>query len=454
MVILRTVQGAVIQLFPKTGQAEKMYLLYNILLWLILPLLLFYHLYRSISRGRPPALLQRYGLDCSAALAVLQGRRPIWVHAVSVGETIAVKPLISALRRKFPDSPLLVSNMTETGRGVAMANREIDCCIYFPFDYQFAAARLLQKINPLAVIVAETEIWPNFIRSAKKIGIPTIIVNGRISDRSFGRYLRLGCFFRPVLADITALCMQSAEDARRIVAIGADSAKVYVTRNLKFDIPARTVARSERQSIRATFRLATDSRIIVAGSTHPGEDEQLLDAFSVILAGGHNVLLVLVPRHPERAGEVAELLLNRGFCYRRRSQLQADSDTTRTGEVLLVDTIGELMSLYAAADIVFVGGTLVPLGGHNLLEPASLGCPVLFGENVSNFREIASLVLSYGAACQVRNSDELAETCSALLADEERMRIMGENGRRLLQEQGGATGLNMAVIEKIVNGEQ
>jgi len=429
-----------------------MYLLYNILLWLSFPFILLYHLYRSISRGRPPALRQRFGFDCSAAAALLQGRRPIWVHAVSVGETIAVKPLLAALRSRFPGTPLLVSNMTETGRGVALGIREIDCCIYFPFDYRFATARLLKAIRPVAVIVAETEIWPNFIRSARQLGIPTVIVNGRISDRSFGRYLRLGMFFRPVLANISALCMQSDEDARRIVAIGAADSKVYVTRNLKFDIQVRAVDGSELQAIRAAYRLAAACRVITAGSTHPGEEEQVLDAFSAILDDLPDALLVLVPRHPERAAEVAALLAARGFRYRRRSQLQTDSDVTVAGEVLLVDTIGELMSLYAAADIVFVGGSLVPLGGHNLLEPASLGRPVLFGEHVANFREIAALVLSYGAACQVGSAAELAGLCCALLADDERMRRMGDNGRRLLQEQGGATGLNMAVIEKIMKG--
>jgi 3-deoxy-D-manno-octulosonic-acid transferase len=427
-----------------------MYLIYNLLLWLILPLLLPYHLYRSISRGRPPALLQRFGFDCAAAVAILRGRRPIWVHAVSVGETIAVKPLLKALRQKYPDIPLLVSNMTETGRGVSMGVSEIDCCIYFPFDYRPATSAILRKIRPLAVIVAETEIWPNFIRSAKRLGIPTIIVNGRISDRSYGRYLRLAGFFRPVLADIAALCMQSAEDAQRIVTIGAAPEKVNVTRNLKFDIAARTVSNEELLALRSSFRLAGDCRVITAGSTHPGEEEQVLDAFSAILANGHEALLVLVPRHPERAGEVTALLGRRGFRYNLRSQLRADSEVSVGGEILLVDTIGELMHLYAAADIVFVGGSLVPLGGHNLLEPASLGRPVLFGENIANFREIASLALSYGAACQVSSSAELAALCCTLLDDSEQMKTMGESGRRLLQEQGGATGLNMAVIERFV----
>lgn len=430
-----------------------MYLIYTILLWLIWPFLIVYHLYRSISRGRPPALLQRFGFDITAAIAILRGRRPIWIHAVSVGETIAVKPLISALRLRYPDIPLLLSTMTETGRGLAQKITEIDCCLYFPFDYRLATNRLLQKINPLAVIIAETELWPNFIRSAKKLDIPTIIVNGRISDRSFSRYLRLGRFFRPVLADMFALCMQGSEDARRIVAIGANSARVFVTRNLKFDLLTKTLAADELQTVRAAFRLVSDCRIITAGSTHSGEEEQILDAFARILAKGHKALLVLVPRHPERAAEVAGLLVRRGFTFLRRSQLKEDSPVIAAGEVLLVDTIGELMNLYAVADIVFVGGSLVPCGGHNLLEPASLGRPVLFGEHVANFREIASLALSYGAASQVGNSTELAELCCTLLNDHEKLQFMGDNGRRLLQEQGGATALNMAVIERILQSQ-
>lgn len=427
-----------------------MHLLYTILLWLLLPLLIPYHLYRSISRGRPAALRQRFGFDCSAAVALLKGRRPLWIHAVSVGETIAVKPLLVALRQRYPDIPLLVSNMTETGRGVAQGIKEIDCCIYFPFDFSFASERLFRQLRPLAVVIAETEIWPNFIRVAKKQGIATIIVNGRISDRSFDRYLRLGRFFRPVLADLRALCMQSAVDAARIVAIGADPATVFVTRNLKFDIPARSVTAEELAAVRRSYGLADGCRVITAGSTHPGEEEQVLDAYAELLAKGHEALLVLVPRHPERAADVAGLLTRRGFPFRRRSQLQAGSARLAAGAVLLVDTIGELMQLYAAADIVFVGGSLVPLGGHNLLEPASLGRPVLFGAHMANFREIAALVLDYGAACQVASAGELAERCAELLADEGRMRCMGEGGRRLLQEQGGATALNLAVIENIV----
>lgn len=427
-----------------------MAILYNFLLWLILPGLVLYHLYRSWSRQRPAALAPRFGCVDQAFLASLGGRRPIWIHAVSVGETIAVKPLIAGIRSRYPGVPIVVSNMTETGRSVARGIKEVDGCLYFPFDYRFATRRLLQQVNPQLIVVAETEIWPNFFRSARTLGIPAIIVNGRISDRSYGRYRRFRRFFRPVLADIAALCMQSDEDARRVTAIGADGAKVFVTRNLKFDIPACNISENRLMEMRAAYALDPACSVITAGSTHPGEEALVLDAFDAIGRSGHGALLVLVPRHPERAGEVAALLTERRLTFQRRSQLTADSPAVTAGGVLLVDTIGELMNLYTAADIVFVGGSLVPVGGHNLLEPASLGRPVLFGEYLSNFREIAAQVLDYGAGFRVSGAEELATVCSALLADQARRNFMGENGRRLLREQGGATALNLAVVDQFL----
>jgi 3-deoxy-D-manno-octulosonic-acid transferase len=430
-----------------------MYLLYNIALLLALPLVLAYHLYRSISRGRPPALMERFGFIDSKALLSLQGNRPIWIHAVSVGETIAVKPLLSALKKEFPEIPLVVSNMTETGRSISLGIKEADCSIYFPFDYSFSCDRLLKIINPHAVIIVETELWPNFLRSARNMSIPTVIVNGRISDRSFQRYMKMSRFFRPMLAAVTAFCMQSEEDARRIVAIGAVSGQVRITRNLKFDIPGRSYSVAELQKIRSGYLLDGSMALLTAGSTHPGEDEQVLDAFAAIIAEGKQVTLVLVPRHPERAAEVADLLTRRGYAFFRRSSLAEKNGLFASNEVLLVDTIGELMNFYAISDLAFVGGSLVPAGGHNLLEPASSGCPVLFGPHMANFREIAALTVAYGAGCQIKDAEDLAFTSCKLLADGNARSLMGENGRRLLREQGGATELNMEVIGRLVKGE-
>lgn len=429
-----------------------MHLVYNLVLILITPLLVAYHCYRSVSRGRPSALKERFGSLDPETRKMLAGVRPIWVHAVSVGETIAAKPLLAALKRTYPDRPLIVSNMTETGRTVAKSLNEIDGCIYFPFDYSFAVRRLLQSVDPCLVIIVETEIWPNFLRQAKQLGIPTMIVNGRISDRSYGRYLRLRPFFAPVLAHVTAFSMQSRLDAERIVAVGAPPERVTVGRNLKFDIPAKRFAAAELDEIRDRFGIDGALQVLTAGSTHQGEEAQILDAFCRLKAANGTVVLILVPRHPERAAEVADLLGKYGLNFSLRSRLSTGPERFRSGEVLLVDTIGELMSFYAIADLVFVGGSLVPTGGHNLLEPASLGRPVLFGPHMSNFREIAAMTIDYGAGLQVASADELAANWASLLADAERRNVMGEGGRRLLAEQGGATGLNMETVANILQG--
>jgi len=431
-----------------------MYLIYNILIWLALPLILVYHLYRSVSRGRPTAFLPRFGYLGSDQLALLGGNRPIWVHAVSVGETIAVKPLLAELKKRYPDSPIVLSNMTETGRIVAASLRDVDLAIYFPFDYTFAVRRLLRSVDPGLIVIVETELWPNFLKTARRLGIPAMIVNGRISDRSFKRYRKLRSFFSAVLGDLAACCMQSAADAERVTAMGAPSRKVTVTRNLKFDIPCRTLGLGELASIRSRFAIPESLFVFTAGSTHQGEDDAVLAAFAALRRSGARAVLVLVPRHPERSGEVAGLIERNGLTYRLRSSLGAHVEPVGEGGVLLVDSVGELMSLYAISDLVFVGGSLVRVGGHNILEPASLGVAALFGPHMSNFREIAAMSLGYSSARQVADADALAREAVALFHDGEGRRLMGENGRRLIAEQGGATALNMAVIDRLMQGEQ
>lgn len=427
-----------------------MYLIYNILILLALPLVTVYHIYRSVSRGRPAALLPRFGFIGKERLATLGDRRPIWVHAVSVGETIAVKPLLAELKRTYPDSPLVLSNMTETGRSIAAGLREVDLAIYFPFDYPFAVGRLLRSVNPCLVVIVETELWPNFLRSARRLGIPSMIVNGRISDRSHGRYRLLRGFFRSVLGDLSACCMQSSADAERVIDIGAPARIVDVTRNLKFDIPCRLLAPAELEAIRGRFGIPGSLFVFTAGSTHQGEDAAVLAAYAALRQNGARCLLLLVPRHPERAGEVAGLINSFGLTCRLRSSLGGNLSPLQEGQVLLVDTVGELLSLYAISDLVFVGGSLVPVGGHNLLEPASMGVAALFGPHMSNFREIAATSRAYDSARQVADAAGLAASVSALYHDSAARLQMGENGRRLIAEQGGATGLNMAVIDRLL----
>jgi 3-deoxy-D-manno-octulosonic-acid transferase len=427
-----------------------MYFLYSIAIWLAFPFLVAYHVYRSRGRGRRPALGERFGFVPEEQLMTVAGKGTIWVHAVSVGETIAVKPLLKALKERFPDRKIVLSNITETGRSVALQLPEVDLCIYFPFDCRFAVRKLLRKIRPALVLVVETEIWPNFLRAAREMGIPAVMVNGRISDRSYGRYLRLRWFFSVVLRDLTRFCMQTGEDARRIAAIGAPSDRVAVTRNLKYDLPVVTFSPTEKEAIRSGYHIPLGVPLFTAGSTHPGEDEEVIAAYRRIIAEGGELFMVLAPRHPERASQVAEILKHDGVPFTLRSQLESRSSEFCSGEALLVDTVGELMKFYAVSDLVFVGGSLVPTGGHNILEPASLRVPVLFGPHMSNFREAAALVLDCGGGLQVGDGEELADTLDVLLKDEARRRAMGENGARLMEENSGSTKLHLEVIEKLL----
>jgi 3-deoxy-D-manno-octulosonic-acid transferase len=425
---------------------------YDIVLWLSLCFVIPYHLFRSVQRKRPAAFAERFGFIAPDALKVLDGERPIWIHAVSVGETIAVKPFLKALKRRFPDRKIVLSSTTVTGRSVALTLPEVDLCIYFPFDYRFAVRRLLSSIRPSLVLIVETEIWPNFLRSARLLGIPVAMVNGRISDRSTSRYLKMRWFFSRVLCDFAWFCMQTGEDARRIIAMGAPSDRVEITRNLKYDLPVASFSPVEKQELRSAYRIPAGISVLTAGSTHQGEDETLIAAYRQLIAAGNSLFLVLAPRHPERVPQVAELLKRGGISFTLRSQLEARTEPFRCGEALLVDTVGELLKFYAVSDMVFVGGSLVPTGGHNILEPAAQRVPVLFGPHMNNFREAAALVLKQGGGLQVRDGEELTAVLATLLKDETYRRAMGENGAKLMEDNSGSTARHLKVVERLLEG--
>lgn len=420
--------------------------LYNIIsLFLLLPVC-GYHLYRSLSRGRAPGFKERFGVLPDTELAKLRQKPVIWLHAVSVGEAIAARPLLKALRSRYPDHAILVSTTTETGRAIAAGFPEKDCCVYFPFDFLPAVRRSLDTIRPRIIIIMETEIWPNFTREAARSNIPVLLANGRISDRSFSRYLKFSWFFRHPLQLFSTLCMQTEADRERIIAIGAPPESTITAGNLKYDIPFRTVSRDEKNRLREQYLIPEALGVLCAGSTHPGEEEEVLTAFKQTLATDKNLMLVLVPRHPERADAVSALLERAAVPYRRRTKLKLGTESFNGGEVLLVDTIGELMKLYGLSDLVFVGGSLVPTGGHNLLEPASVGVPSLFGPHMTNFREIAALTLQYQAGIQVADTEALARTCRMLLADNTLRLQLGQNGLLMMRENGGATARHMEII--------
>ncbi|MHC1699100.1 MAG: 3-deoxy-D-manno-octulosonic acid transferase [Geobacteraceae bacterium] len=431
-----------------------LYLVYDILLFLAVPLYIPYFLFRCVIRRRiRKGIAERLGFLAREKRARLEDCETFWVHAVSVGETIAVRPLLKALKKRYPDKKIVLSTVTETGRSIAEKFSEVDVCIYFPLDFGFAVRRMMEAVRPSLIMVVETEIWPNFLRCAHRSGVPTVLVNGRISDNSFGGYKRFSWVFRPVLENFDALCMQTEVDVQRIIAIGALPARVHAAKNLKYDIPLVRVSEEKKRSLLDRYCLPSGLPVVTAGSTHRGEDEIVLNAYHTLLSDGRQSVLILVPRHPERADEVVKIAEQGDLRCVRRSQLDGQSSRLQSGEVLLVDTVGELMDIYAISDLVFVGGSLVPVGGHNLLEPASLAVPVIFGPHMNNFREIAALILQHQGGVQVPDEAALTESLRQLLdCPAERLKL-GENGARILSENRGSTERHMEIIAALLSGK-
>lgn len=429
---------------------SMLYLVYDILLIIGVPLLVPVYLIRSLRRGRlKKGMGERLGFLSREKIAFLDGRDTIWVHAVSVGETMAARPLLKALKSRYPNHLIVLSTVTETGQGIGEGIRDVDLCIYFPLDLSLFVKRTLKIVHPSLIVVVETEIWPNFLRQAGLMGVPVILANGRISDKSFAGYRRFSGIFRSVLPDFTALCMQTEEDARRIVAIGAPAGRVYVTKNLKYDLDVDIPPDERKAELRARYRIPGHCLVFIAGSTHQGEEEPILSAYQSLIQQGLQLILILAPRHPERSEEVAALLERHGIYHIRRSSLAQAPRGLQPGEALLMDCVGELMDVYSISGLVFVGGSLVPVGGHNLLEPAALGVPVFFGPHMSNFREIASKILESGAGVQITDAGMLTSFLKGLLDDQPGRVSMGANGARLLKENRGATSRHMDVIASI-----
>ena len=361
---------------------------------------------------------------------------PLWLHAVSVGEVMAATPLAKELGSRRPDLPLLVSTVTDTGRAVAEQRLDAKQYVFFPLDFGWAVRSALTKLSPRLVLLTETELWPNFIRVCRSRGIPVVVINGRISPRSFPRYRMARRWFGRVLSDVRFFCMQSAQDAERVLLLGAPPEKVRVVGNLKYDLPTlREVP--DAATVRARLGLPAGRRLLVAGSTHRGEEETVLEAYRALAGTRRDLSLLLAPRHPERLEEVERLVRKAGLAFVRRSQLPA---TPLDGAaVILLDTMGELAQIYAAAAAVFIGGSLIPHGGQNILEPAAVGRPVVHGPHMGNFTEMRDLFREAGAAIQVQDGASLLERLAALLDDPVLADRMGKAGREIVETHRGAT---------------
>jgi 3-deoxy-D-manno-octulosonic-acid transferase len=392
---------------------------------LLAGLLLAFPYYLVRFRKYLPTLSDRLGL-----LTLPQLQNSIWVHAVSVGEVKAVEKLLEGLRREFPGRQLVVSTATPPGQELARQRRDIiDHTFYFPLDLPWCVLRSLNRVNPQMVIIAETEIWPNFLRACRRRGIQVLMINGRISDRSFARYRIVRHWLRRVFQDYTIMAMQSETDRRRIEAIGADPQRVAVFGNLKYDV---VVSTKPLDPGLAAF-LGDWQQTWVAASTMPGEEEFVLDSFSEVRQKNSDLKLIIAPRHADRFSAVEELVKSRGLSCVRRTLL------AHSGTVLLLDTIGELASVLEYATVVFVGGSLVPKGGHNILEPARHRKPIVFGPHMENFRDMTRLFLEAGAAIQIQDASQLGPSIEKLLSNPERASELGRNAYAVAQSNTGAT---------------
>ena len=374
----------------------------------------------------------------------------IWIHAVSVGEVLATRALIPALRDRYPDHPLWLSTTTQTGRTAATGLEGVDGLFYFPLDLSSVVTRVLDHIRPELFVMVDTELWPNLLRHCARRGVKTVLVNGRISDRSYPRYRLVRPFFRHVLAGIDRVCAQSDESGRRLIELGALPTRVTVTGNLKFDILRApdfpTSSRGDR--VLRAFRIPESRTVVMAASTHAGEEAPVLDAFARIRRDDPTAILVVAPRHPERCAEVTALAAGLGLETVRRSALPADG--APRAAVVVLDTVGELATLFQIATVVFLGGSLVRGGGHNVLEPAVWGKPVVFGPHMENFAEIAELFLTNRAACQIPSADALEPILSTLLGDPVRRAALGAAARALVEANRGATERSLSVMATLL----
>lgn len=420
-----------------------MYWVYSALLALAMLISLPYWLWQRLRHGKYRAgLEQRLG----RVREHLTSQQPtIWVHAVSVGEVLAVSRLVDLFKTRFPGHRVVISTTTDTGQKLARTKFGDESVFYFPLDFAFAIRPYLRVLKPRLVVIAETEFWPNFLHLTHLSGARIAIVNARISDRSWPGYKRFQSLLTGVLWQVDLFLAQTDEDRRRLIDIGAPADRVEVSGNLKFDVPPPP-APPIVDSLRTVFRQAGSTPILVCGSTVEGEEPLLLQAFVNVLASYPKAVMVLAPRHPERFADVAKLLEELGVHFWRRSLWSGEPIA---GGVLLIDTIGELASLYALADIAFVGGSLVPRGGHNIIEPAQHGVAIVVGNHTENFRDIVGLFQSRDAV-RVVGPAEFPLVLMELISHPEERAALGRRASETLQSQTGASERTLAALEKLI----
>ncbi len=397
---------------------------------------------------------QRLGLYPKDILDELEGKDIIWVHAVSVGEVMAARILCENILERFPEGRLAISTITKTGNDTAKRLfKERTTILYLPVDISLILNRVFEKIRPKLFVIIETEIWPNLILSLHKKSVPVILVNGRISPKSYGNYMKVKFFVKGILEKMTLFCMQNDEYADRIKEIGAPADRVVITGNMKFDVADRQ-AISEKldvDAIKSDLNLAEGQPLFIAGSTHRPEEKIVLRVYRNLLKNYSNVKLLIAPRHVERTQEIERLIRRSGFTPVRTSKLTqyAIHNTQYETPVLILDTMGRLNQIFSIGTIIFMGGSLMRKGGQNILEPATFSKPIIFGPHMFNFKDIKDAFLREGAACMVKDEKGLLETTSMLLSDSRKREELGGRAKSLIEKQKGATQRNLKEIVKL-----
>ena len=395
-------------------------------------------------------LSQKLGFLPPHLLLKLSGSRPVWIHAVSVGEVTATIPLIQEIKKRYPSQKIILSTVTVTGNYTATIRaREVDAVIYFPFDYPFIVKRVIRQIKPKLFIILETELWPNILRELKRNNIPSVVVSGRISNRSYHKYRWGRFFFSKVLDNIHVFCMQTEVDTKRIINIGADKDRVTTVGNLKFDQCVPTITTEEKENLYNMLSLKEGQTIFIAGSTHKGEENIVLEVFKNLKKTYEDLILILAPRHPERFDEVADLLSHQKLRSIKKTKIKMGQKSNHH-DIILLDTIGELSKLYSIGTIIFVGGSLVSTGGHNVLEPVAYKKAVIFGPHMDNFSEISRCLRESGGGLQVNNQEEFLSQTEMLLQNDVDRDKLGEKAFEVIAHNQGAINKSMEVIERFL----
>lgn len=430
-----------------------MYFLYNLLLTLaVIFIFPFFFLYILITGNYRNGLLQRLGFNSFKTENDPSLTPRLWIHACSVGEVTAIHPIISEIKRTYPSSYIAVSNTTKAGHEYAkeILVEDVSSYLFFPFDFLWVVKRVLKAVAPDIFVVSETEIWPNFLRMTKKLGITIIMVNGRISLRSFGRYMKAKPFMRVVLQNLDMMSMIGESDAKRIIAMGAPPERVYVNGNSKYDRLADQVNPCFVKEIRTVLHITEEDKVFIAGSTRNGEEEIIIEAYLRLISVYSNMVMIIAPRHIERRSDIEKLLHKKNLRFVRKTDLNKGK-IRQDEQVVLIDTIGDLFKVYSVGTIIFCGGSLVPLGGHNVMEAAVWGKVVFYGPFMENFLDAKELLEEAGAGIEVKGVDDLVERSLRLMEEPERLLFLGEAGKKVVMANGGSARENALLIRELLD---